>query len=524
MSNNLNAMMDHVWDGFYSGQKRLQRFPSLIQAEPGSVYNLNHTGTPAKKYRFAIKSLKAAGQTTTTGSTIRIAYSGAESRAVYVNGVIIPANDWDDNTKSQGAIQQTSCGENRYIGVQNILEFYLTTDCDLQIKPRDAIQTAVRMEWTMDAFFSDGGTTTFIDRLTASLGIHASTVKIVSVYEGSLVVNYEIAPPDGDASKLDELAAKQNEMLSSNSVDLGGKVLSVEAKVSRNVEAKGFTGVVTKSCSVENQDQFGNCVNPDLTIEEQNALIASQASYNPISIMNSEYSQNNQNEQNAFNPDMEFMTQEQINYYESTVQVQKQQESYNEVVQTTIVDVEGDQKVIQVKNKPEQKNGGVAVFIGVMLSVIAIVAIGLAARQCFVKKEIDGDNKRVNFGVQPMQEMPEQELKGKTDYEAVNRCSIDLQPVYERQYDANNDFKIFGVGDQRQGGIQDMKQKMNLADKLDENSEEDPVSARIRKGTPEATSTLGGRKVSTEDSSQKSLKQIDNDLPEDQEVISDHDE
>jgi len=152
------------------------------------------------------------------------------------------------------------------------------------------------MEWTMDAFFSDGGTTTFIDRLTASLGIHASTVKIVSVYEGSLVVNYEIAPPDGDASKLDELAAKQNEMLSSNSVDLGGKVLSVEAKVSRNVEAKGFSGVVTKTCSVENQDQFGNCVNPDLTIEEQNALIASQASYNPISIMNSEYSQNNQNE------------------------------------------------------------------------------------------------------------------------------------------------------------------------------------------------------------------------------------
>jgi len=69
-----------------------------------------------------------------------------------------------------------------------------------------------------------------------------------------------------------------------------------------------------------------------------------------------------------------------------------------------------------------------------------------------------------------------------------------------------------------------MKQKMNLADKLDENSEEDPVSARIRKGTPEATSTLGGRKVSTEDSSQKSLKQIDNDLPDDQEVISDHDE
>lgn len=29
-NNNVNAMMDHVWDGFYSGQMRLQRFPILV--------------------------------------------------------------------------------------------------------------------------------------------------------------------------------------------------------------------------------------------------------------------------------------------------------------------------------------------------------------------------------------------------------------------------------------------------------------------------------------------------------------
>ena len=50
----------------------------------------------------------------------------------------------------------------------------------------------VRMEWTMDEFFSSGGTTQFIDRVAGSLGIHASTIKIVSVYEGSLVVNYGV--------------------------------------------------------------------------------------------------------------------------------------------------------------------------------------------------------------------------------------------------------------------------------------------------------------------------------------------
>jgi len=65
---------------------------------------------------------------------------------------------------------------------------------------------------------------------------------------------------------------------------------------------------------------------------------------------------------------------------------------------------------------------------------------------------------------------------------------------------------------------------MNMADKHGESSDEDGVSATIRRGTPESNSTIGARKVSTEDSSQKSLKQISNDLPEDQEVISHHDE
>lgn len=48
----------------------------------------------------------------------------------------------------------------------------------------------------MDAFFANGGTTSFMDRISGSLGIHASTVKIVSVYEGSLVVNYNIVGDD----------------------------------------------------------------------------------------------------------------------------------------------------------------------------------------------------------------------------------------------------------------------------------------------------------------------------------------
>lgn len=54
--------------------------------------------------------------------------------------------------------------------------------------PIDSIQVAVRMNWTMNEFYADGGTTTFSDRLAASLGIAPQNIKTVSVYTGSVVV------------------------------------------------------------------------------------------------------------------------------------------------------------------------------------------------------------------------------------------------------------------------------------------------------------------------------------------------
>jgi hypothetical protein len=116
--------------------------------------------------------------------------------------------------------------------VKNILEFYITSGCEIKLKLRDTIQCNVRMEWTMDEFFADGGTTKFIDRLTASLGIHASTVKIVSVYEGSLIVNYEIESDedDEDGSALQAIQDRQDALMASGAIDLGAPVLSYEAK------------------------------------------------------------------------------------------------------------------------------------------------------------------------------------------------------------------------------------------------------------------------------------------------------
>jgi ribosomal protein L25 (general stress protein Ctc) len=87
MNSKLNSFMDHVWDGFYSGQVRESRFPAVVYAPKGSVYNLTFSGSPAKKMRFELKSLDKQA-----GMTIRIAYPSAESRKILKNNAVVDMN------------------------------------------------------------------------------------------------------------------------------------------------------------------------------------------------------------------------------------------------------------------------------------------------------------------------------------------------------------------------------------------------------------------------------------------------
>lgn len=86
------------------------------------------------------------------------------------------------------------CGEFRYEGVLNRLQFYLSNNnddgCVVYIKPRDAVMLQIRLEFTLEEFYADGGVVSFTDRMAGVLGVHAADLKIVSVYEGSTIVHW----------------------------------------------------------------------------------------------------------------------------------------------------------------------------------------------------------------------------------------------------------------------------------------------------------------------------------------------
>lgn len=66
----------------------------------------------------------------------------------------------------------------------------------------------------MSEFFASGGTTTFADRIAAALGIKAQNVKVVSVYEGSVVLDFNIAEdPSGSLSRAGGVSAVQTKLV-----------------------------------------------------------------------------------------------------------------------------------------------------------------------------------------------------------------------------------------------------------------------------------------------------------------------
>jgi len=155
-----------------------------------------------------------------------------------VDGVVKPMTAWDPNIGAPGAItKMAGCGENRFVGIMNFLEFYITAGCTIEILPRDAIQGLVRLEWSLSEFYAKGGVTRFVDRLAGSVGIHRSRIKVVHIYEGSVIVDFFIES-ESDSSDNPEAAQKEIksltdtllDVITNGKVDFGATILGFEAE------------------------------------------------------------------------------------------------------------------------------------------------------------------------------------------------------------------------------------------------------------------------------------------------------
>lgn len=231
---------------------------------------------------------------------MKVHYWNAGSFEVHADGKKVDPTPFDKNIGASAELSgYRGCGENRYVGVKNYLEFIMTPYCLIEIKPVDAILSNVRMSWTMDEFYDSGGVTSFVDRVSAALGIHASQMKIVAVYQGSVVVDYQIQAAqdnnnnnNGGNSAVQQTAAQQlrniestlNTLVeSSNTEVFGAPVLSASTNGQAVIEDPTYNPAAapitpTTPVKAEKEDETEVLTNSDLTINidetTRNSLIA----------------------------------------------------------------------------------------------------------------------------------------------------------------------------------------------------------------------------------------------------------
>lgn len=138
------------------------------------------------------------------------------------------------------------CGENRYVGVKNFLQFWIEPGCTLFIVPRDAIMLAIRLEWTVKEFFQADGIGKFTDRMAAVLGIHKADLKVVQVYEGSVIVEFQVMTEEGDANPADTLSSIEQKFKDAAPTlgdSLGAPVMQIVTTDGQIVGMEGYEDV-----------------------------------------------------------------------------------------------------------------------------------------------------------------------------------------------------------------------------------------------------------------------------------------
>jgi len=115
----------------------------------------------------------------------------------------------------------------------------------------------IRMEFTVTEFFAQGGVVTFADRMAAVLGIHAADIKVVSVYEGSTIVDFFIQQAENIAEALDlsQIEETFTEVVQTMDEFMGSPVLNAVASGVQIINNKSGETVVDYKFPWETDDE-----------------------------------------------------------------------------------------------------------------------------------------------------------------------------------------------------------------------------------------------------------------------------
>lgn len=115
---------------------------------------------------------------------------------------------------------------------------------------------AIRLEWTLKAFYADDGIARFSDRMAAVLGVHTADLKVVQVYEGSVIIEFQIyteeddPEPERTLQTVEENFEKAIPTLGAD--DFGAPIMQIVTHEGKIISMEGYEDLV----GLENNKQF----------------------------------------------------------------------------------------------------------------------------------------------------------------------------------------------------------------------------------------------------------------------------
>jgi hypothetical protein len=226
-SNKVNGYMDHDCEVGYPSFKKTPVHGSLITFNKN--YKITFTGSvpsPIKimmfDHLYPLSPIKKA--------IFQIKYPQPQTIVVFKNGVEIKTKMWKpseviDLTSSSSMV----CGDSKWTPVENILEFVVTNekDCDLLLKQVNSLQMSIRLDITVEDFYSKGTGNQLIYNIAAILGIPIEQIRITGVGRGSSIAyttilekvpssNDDVIPPPKETATSQINSNNDNSALKSN--------------------------------------------------------------------------------------------------------------------------------------------------------------------------------------------------------------------------------------------------------------------------------------------------------------------
>ena len=111
-----------------------------------------------------------------------------------VNGKDIEPIVIEEGVEINWADHRNSCGAHTYDMDTQTLTWIMNTqnNCLVKVNIKSVVKVTMRLDIPVADFYKDIGTSTFVDRVAALLGISFDRIRIVGVKEGSTILDYYI--------------------------------------------------------------------------------------------------------------------------------------------------------------------------------------------------------------------------------------------------------------------------------------------------------------------------------------------